>query len=73
MSARPPSPLIARGLEAAEQRLGADQLAKRLGVSQRAIAAWRLGNATMPESKFLKLVKILTQLGIPWPEWETKD
>jgi hypothetical protein len=52
MNRLPTSPLIMRGLEIAETT----------------IRAWRLGHATMPEYKFLRLVDILTVLDPKWTD-----
>jgi hypothetical protein len=69
MSARlPPSLLISKGLEIAEKHLGMDLLCERLGVAATTILAWRLGHATMPEYKFLRLVDILTELDPHWTD-----
>jgi hypothetical protein len=60
------SPLVTRGLEIAEKRLGMDELCRQLNVSESSIRAWMLGHATMPEYKFLRLVDILTELEPQW-------
>jgi hypothetical protein len=65
----PASPLISRGLEIAEKRLGMTELSVRLGSPAGAIMAWRLGHATMPEYKFLKLVDVLMEID---PSWNDK-
>lgn len=64
------SPLIARALDIAEKRLGSEELCHRLAVPESAIRAWRLGHATMPQYKFLRLVDILTDLDPSWTEWD---
>jgi hypothetical protein len=69
MQRLPASPLIARALEIAEKRLGMTELSVRLGSPASSIEAWRLGHATMPEYKFLRLVDILTELDPGWNEW----
>jgi len=69
----PVSPLITRGLEVAEKRLGMAELSRRLDVPDSTINAWRFGHATMPEYKFLALVDILTDLAIAWDEWNPKE
>jgi hypothetical protein len=69
MQRLPASPLIARALEIAEKRLGMTELSVRLGSPASSIEAWRLGHATMPEYKFLRLVDILTELDPSWNEW----
>jgi hypothetical protein len=63
------SPLISKGLEIAENHLGIDELAKRLHTVPSVIHAWRMGQATMPEYKFLRLVDLLTELE---PDWTDK-
>jgi len=68
MNRLPASPLITRGLEIAEKRLGIEELAKRLGAAETSIRAWRFGHATMPEYKFLRLVDILTVLDPAWTD-----
>jgi hypothetical protein len=69
MQRLPASPLIARALEIAEKRLGMTELSVRLGSPASSIEAWRVGHATMPEYKFLRLVDILTELDPSWNEW----
>jgi len=69
MNRLPVSPLITRALDVAEKRLGVKELSERLGSPERSIHAWRMGHTTMPESKFLKLVDILTDLAVTWDEW----
>ena len=69
MNRMPTSPLISKGLQIAEKRLGIEELAKRLRTTDSMIRAWRMGHATMPEYKFLRLVDILNDLE---PDW-TKD
>jgi hypothetical protein len=66
MNRLPVSPLISRGLQIAEQRLGIAELSIRLGSPADSIRAWRMGHATMPERKFLKLVDILSELDPNW-------
>ena len=58
----PVSPLITKGLEIAEKRLGMEELAKRMHTTDSLIRAWRMGHATMPDYKFLRLVDILNEL-----------
>ena len=67
------SPLIARALAVAEQRLGLDELCHRLAAPATVIHAWRDGHATMPEYKFLRLVDILTELDPSWTEWDSLE
>jgi len=62
------SSLISRGLEIAEKRLGIDELTVRLNAPETSIRAWRLGHASMPEYKFLKLVDILTEIDPDWTD-----
>jgi hypothetical protein len=62
----PVNPLISRGLELAEKRLGMTELCKRLGSPPSAVIAWRQGDTTMPEGKFLILVDLLTELDPDW-------
>ena len=69
MNRLPVSPLITRGLEVAEKRLGMAELSRRLDVPDSTINAWRFGHATMPEYKFLRLVDILNELE---PDWTDK-
>ena len=69
MNRLPASPLVTRGLEIAEKYLGMEELSVQLGAPVTLIQAWRLGHATMPERKFLRLVDILTGLD---PDWTDK-
>ena len=68
MNRIPASPLVTKALELAENRLGRDELVRRLGAPDSTIKAWRFGHATMPEYKFLRLVDILTDLDPNWQE-----
>lgn len=68
MNRIPVSPLISRGLEIAQQRLGTDELCKRLGAPAALIQAWQFGYTPMPENKFLELVDVLTGLDPNWAE-----
>ena len=70
MKRLPASPLIQRALAVAEKYLGIEELCRRLVVPETTIRAWRLGHATMPEYKFLRLVDILTELDPDWKEWD---
>jgi len=65
----PNSPLVARALEVAENHLGIEELSRRLNAPVETIRAWSFGHATMPEYKFLRLIDVLTELPIPWEEW----
>ena len=49
------------------------ELSERLGSPESSIQAWRVGHATIPENKFLKLVDILTELAVAWEEWNPKE
>jgi hypothetical protein len=62
----PVSPLIIKGIEIAQARLGMEELSKRLEASETLVRAWQLGHIAMPESKFLRLVDILTELDPKW-------
>lgn len=62
----PASPLIERALQIAERRLGLEELSRRLVAPETTIRAWRLGYASMPEYKFLRLVDLLTELDPSW-------
>ena len=66
MNRLPASPLITRGLEIVEKRLGMAELSVRLGSPVSSIRAWQNGHATMPELKFLQLVDMLTQIDPSW-------
>jgi hypothetical protein len=70
MNRLPASPLVSRALAVAEKHLGMEELSRRLVVPEAMILAWRLGHATMPEYKFLRLVDILTELDPSWVEWD---
>jgi hypothetical protein len=68
MNHLPANPLIARGLEIAERKLGIVELSVRLGSPVSSIQAWKLGHASMPQSKFLMLVDLLTQIDPHWSD-----
>ncbi len=50
-------------LRMAAQRLGGDELAKRLNVPRSLLEAWMSGHASMPDRKLLQLAALLDQLG----------
>ena len=70
MNRLPVNPLIMRGLRLAEEELGLDELAARLGVSAGTIDDWRIGLAGMPQDKFLELVDLLSSID---PSWKRTD
>ena len=70
MNRLPINPLIMRGLQLAEEQLGLEGLARRLGVSAGAIDDWRIGLAAMPQDKFLELVDVLASID---PSWKRND
>jgi hypothetical protein len=45
----PASPLVTKGLEIAEKRLGTTELANRLRTTPDIVRAWQMGHVTMPE------------------------
>lgn len=64
----PASPLISKGLEIAERKLGMTELSVRLGSPAGTIKAWRLGHSAMPEQKFKLLVDLLLEIDPTWME-----
>ena len=66
MNRAPVSPLIIKGIEIAQSRLGIDELCTRLAAPETLLRAWQLGHIAMPEAKFLRLVDILTELDPKW-------
>ena len=66
MNRLPVNPLIMRGLQLAEEALGLEPLAERLGVPPGTIDDWRIGLAAMPQDKFLELVDVLSALDPGW-------
>jgi len=66
MNRMPVSPLVMKALELAENRLGIDELSRRLGAPETTIRDWRMGFATMPERKWFKLVDIVMDLQPGW-------
>lgn len=66
----PVNPLIMRALQVAEEELGLDALAARLGVAAGAIDDWRIGLAAMPQDKFLELVDVVSAID---PGWKRND
>ena len=68
MNRLPVSPLISKGLEIAEKRLGMTELSVRLGSPAGTINAWRLGHSAMPEQKFHLLVDLLLEIDPTWME-----
>ena len=71
MSTLPPgNTLVVRAIEVAEQRLGMEELARRLKTPDTTVRAWRDRHATMPERKFLLLVDVLAELDVTWTDWD---
>lgn len=70
MNRLPANPPVARALAVAENRLGVEELCRRLVAvaPETLLRAWRLGHSTMPEYKFLRRVDILTELDPSWVE-----
>ena len=66
MNRMPVSPLVMKALELAENRLGIDELSRRLGAPETTIRDWRMGFASMPERKWFKLVDIVMDLQPGW-------
>ena len=66
MNRMPVSPLVMKALELAENRLGIDELSRRLGAPETTIRDWRMGFATMPERKWFRLVDIVMDLQPGW-------
>ena len=54
-----------RSIEMAERRLGMDELSRRLGAPDTTIRAWRQGHSTIPPHKVQKLIKVLSDIGVP--------
>jgi hypothetical protein len=46
-------------LQRASSLLGRDELARRLGVPERLLAAWIAGDATMPDGQLMNLARVL--------------
>jgi hypothetical protein len=63
-----PITVVVNALEAAEKRLGMEELAIRLKAPATTVRAWRMGHATMPERKFVMLIDILASIEPTWTE-----
>ena len=48
-------------LQRAVDLIGSDRLAGRMGVSEKLLAEWLRGDATMPDGKLLVLAAIVTE------------
>jgi hypothetical protein len=70
MDRLPANPLVGRALDVVEKKIGIRELCHRLVAPEAAIRAWRLGHSRMPDSKFLQLVDILTELDPSWTDWD---
>ena len=55
-----------RALEVAEEKVGLRELAERLSAPCATVHAWRDGEATMPQHRFLVLLDLLTALDPGW-------
>lgn len=66
MNRLPVSPLVTRGLELAEARVGLEELCKRLDCVPTEIDAWKNGAVEMSDKKFLELIDMLNDLAIAW-------
>ena len=64
----PANPLITKGLELAERKLGMTELSVRLGSPAGTIHAWRSGDSVMPEQKFRLLIDLLLEIDPTWME-----
>ncbi len=60
------NPMVMRALQVAEQKLGLEQLSRRLSAPDATLRAWRDGQTTMPQHRFLLLVDLLTALDPSW-------
>jgi|SRR6185295_12030734 len=58
--------VVMRALEVAEQRLGPDELQRRLKASARTISAWRSRRVSMPVRKYIALVDLLSLIEPDW-------
>lgn len=52
-------------LRRAQELIGREQLAKRLGISESLLDAWIRGDVTMPDGKLLDLAAALVELAGP--------
>lgn len=50
-------------LAMAAQRIGREELAKRLSVPESLLTAWMSGHASMPDRKLLALAALIDELG----------
>ena len=62
----PANPLISKGLELAERKLGMTELSVRLGSPAGTVNAWRSGDSAMPEHKFRLLIDLLLEIDPTW-------
>lgn len=73
MDRLPASPLIQRAIAIAETKIGLIELADRLRAAPETVQAWRAGLSSMPQTKFLLLVDVLTALEPAWEDWDNKE
>ena len=56
----------------AVDKLGIDEVARKMGVSETVVQAWYDGLAKIPRESFLRLVDVLLEVGVDWDEWDKR-
>lgn len=72
MERLPVSPLVARTIELAAEKIGLGEVANRIAVPIAILEAWRDGKAAVPRADFLRLVDVLLELDVGWEDWDGK-
>ena len=68
----PVSPIVTRAIQVAVDKLGMDEVARKIGVSETMVQAWCDGVAKIPRESFLRLVDVLLDVGVNWDEWDKR-
>ena len=58
--------LVQRAIEAAEAKVGTEELARRLKAPVSTVRAWRDGHGAMPPKKFVLLIDVMAELDPRW-------
>ena len=57
-------------IQLAADKLGMDELARRMDVSEALLTTWRDGQGAIPRGEFLRLVDLLLELDVGWDDWD---
>ena len=61
---------MTRVIQLAADKVGLDEVARRIKVPEALLVAWRDGKAAIPRGEFLRLVDVLLELDVGWDDWD---